>query len=137
MKDFDIGLIIRRAIDFLYINNGKATSLGICLGIVLDGILSMVGALNKTIDLTIIKSWHCIAAGVLGMNLPSYLNRKEVDPSITNAIEYIENGVKQGRVNEAYAQLMYKDLYEKVIESVSSETRMNETKNIEKQDEVK
>ena len=75
--------ITRKAINILFVANPKGTSIGIFLGVVLDGLVGLFTPLLKSIQwlsISAIKTWHLIGFGVFSMNLPSYLKRKEVDP---------------------------------------------------------
>lgn len=63
--------------------------------------------------------WHLIGLGVVSMNLPSYLRRKEIDPSILNAIKYIEEQKGNQRISAGQAKQMYVNLHQKVLESVT------------------
>ncbi|MGC0118579.1 hypothetical protein [Pseudoalteromonas piscicida] len=125
MKNFDPSLLFRKAVSFLFVSNPRATSLGIFLGFTMDGLLGFISLTYKGVNFAAIKIWHLVAVGILGMNLPSYLNRNEVDPSITKAIEFIEQGVINGKINKNQAKLMYNQLYIKVLEHVTNDLVKN------------
>jgi hypothetical protein len=125
MNTDEISEITRKAINILFVANPRGTSLGIFIGVVLDGLVGLFTPLLKSIQwlsISAIKIWHLIGLGVFSMNLPSYLKRKEVDPSIKNAISFIESEKEKGNITEWQARQMYVNLHTKVLESVALET---------------
>jgi hypothetical protein len=115
----------RKAINILFVSNPKGTSIGIFIGVVLDGLLGLFSPLLKAIEwisISAIKLWHLIGFGVISMNLPAYLSRKEIDPSIKNAIAFIEEEKAKGNITEWQARQMYANLNQKVLESIALET---------------
>jgi len=126
MNGDQITEIARKAINILFVSNPKGTSIGIFLGVVIEGVIGLFSPFLKTIELiniSAIKLWHLIGFGIVSMNLPEYIRRKEIDPSIKNAIEFIENEKLKGNINEWQARQMYSNLHKKVLESVALETR--------------
>ncbi|HDZ9460342.1 TPA: hypothetical protein RU014_003419, partial [Vibrio cholerae] len=59
-----------------------------------------------------------IGLGVFLFNIRPFLNRNKVDPSIDEAISYIETQRKLGRIDEWQAKQMYRNLHNKVLENV-------------------
>jgi hypothetical protein len=113
---------IRKSINILFVSNPRGTSLGVLIGVILDALLGLASPLLRTVEALnfgAIKMWHLIGVGVVSMNLPSYLRRKEVDQSIVNAIEYIEEQKKNGAISDWQARQMYVNLHNKVLESVT------------------
>ncbi|MFT6910311.1 MAG: hypothetical protein ACJAS1_007039 [Oleiphilaceae bacterium] len=124
MNADEISRITRKAINILFVANPRGTSLGIFIGVVLDGLVGLFTPLLKSIQwisISAIKTWHLISLGVFSMNLPSYLKRKEIDPSIKNAISFIESEKGKGNITEWQARQMYVNLHTKVLESVALE----------------
>lgn len=124
---------IRRSINVLFVANPAGTSVGVFIGIVLDGVFGFISPLFKGIEIfnsSAVKVWHFIGLGVVLMNLPTYLRRKEIDPSILNAIKYIEEQKEKGRISEWQAKQMYVNLHQKVLESVTLNDAANEKLNM-------
>jgi hypothetical protein len=116
--------VARKAINILFVANPRGTSIGVFIGVVLDGLIGLFAPLLKGIEvisISAIKLWHLIGFGVVSMNLPSYLKRKAIDPSIANAILFIEKEKEKGNILEWQARQMYANLYAKVLESVTLE----------------
>jgi len=114
--------LIRKSINILFVSNPRSTSLGVLIGVILDALLGLVSPILKTVEALnfgAINMSHLICLGVVSMNLPSYLRRKEVDQSIANAIEYIEEQKKNGTISDWQAKQMYVNLHNKVLESVT------------------
>ena len=129
MSGDQVSQIIRKAINILFVSNPKATSIGIVIGVVIDGVIGLFTPFLKGIEwisISSVKMWHLIGLGIITMNLPSYLRRKEVDPSIKNAIEFIEKEKTKGNVTEWQARQMYSNLHQKVLENVVLETSKQE-----------
>jgi len=113
---------IRKSINILFVANPRGTSIGVLIGVILDGTLGLFSPLLKGIEALnfgAIKMWHLIGLGVVSMNLPGYLRRKEVDPSISNAIKYIEEQKENQSISDWQAKQMYVNLHQKVLESVT------------------
>lgn len=118
--------IVRKAINILFVSNPKGTSIGVFLGVVIEGVIGLISPFLITIEWISISSvelWHLIGLGVISMNLPEYMRRKKIDPSIKNAIEFIEIEKSKGNISERQARQMYSNLHKKVLESVALETR--------------
>lgn len=130
MNQDHITAIARKAINILFVSNPRGTSIGIFIGVFLEGLLGFVSPLMKTwewANVAALKTWHFIAAGVIGMNLPSYITRKHVDASIVNAINYIDEQKANGRISEWQAKQMFFNLHQKVLESVTLDLKTQAT----------
>jgi hypothetical protein len=122
MSNEDITELFRKSINILFVSNPRGTSIGVLLGVVLDGVLGVFSPLLKSVEalsFSAIKMWHLIGFGVISMNAPGYLRRNEVDPSILKAIKYIEDQKKNGRITDWQAKQMYVNLHQKVLENVT------------------
>jgi hypothetical protein len=121
----------RRAINILFVSNPRGTSIGVLIGVILDGLIGLTYPLLKTIEslnFGAFKMWHLIGIGVLSTNLPSYLRRQEIDKSILNAIDYIEEQKKNKTISDWQARQMYVNLHNKVLESVTLNQDAQEAK---------
>lgn len=117
--------LIRRALNVLFVSNPKGTSLGVLIGVVLHGLFGILTPALKAIELlsfSSLKLWHFICLGVAATNMPTYLKRHKVDPSIQSALEYIKQQQAEGNIRDWQAKKMYIDLLEKVIASVALES---------------
>ncbi|NMX72652.1 hypothetical protein HBO23_06700 [Pseudomonas sp. WS 5532] len=112
----------RRAINILFVANPKGTSIGILLGVVLDGVIGFFTPVLKTIEwasISAIKIWHLMGLGAVVMNLPAYLTRKDVDPSIVNAFKLIDEKKANKSITKTQAELEYLALVKAVVENVT------------------
>ncbi len=123
--------LARKSINILFISNPRGTSIGILIGVVLDGLNGFISpALNTAwTSASSIELWHFIGLGIVSMNLPSYLRRKEIDSSIINAISFIEEQKAKGNIADWQVKQMYSNLHQKVLESVSLENDKQEKAN--------
>ena len=122
MNNEEITGFFRKSISIFFVSNPRGTSMGVLVGVVLDGVLGLFSPALKSLEalnLGAIKMWHLIGLGVVSMNLPSYLRRNEIDPSILNAIKYIEEQKKSHNISDWQASQMYTNLHNKVLESVT------------------
>ncbi|AXQ98002.1 hypothetical protein [Pseudoalteromonas piscicida] len=119
MKDFDVTLFFRKAVNILFIQNPVGTGLGVLIGVMLEAVLNIIISFFNILSIGVVKLYHLVAVGVFGMNIKSYNSRHDIDPSIKSAIEYIEIGVKEGRIDQIRAKLMYSDLYKQVLANVN------------------
>ncbi|HEP9600325.1 hypothetical protein N0786_00785 [Pseudomonas aeruginosa] len=132
MTQDQISGMFRKAINVLFVSNPRGTSIGILIGVLLDGLLGLISPMTKLwgwANISAIKIWHLMAGGVVIMNLPTYLTRKKVDPSILNAIDYIEEQKKNRTITGWQASQMYRNLHQKVLESVTLDDRTQATAN--------
>ncbi|MFM5740416.1 hypothetical protein ACET6T_17020 [Aeromonas veronii] len=121
MKTEQMTVLVRKAINILFVSNPRGTSLGVLSGIVIDGFISLFNPILKTIaviNISLIKLWHLIGLGVFLFNIMPFLNRHKVDPSIDEAISYIETQKQLGRIDEWQAKQMYRNLHNKVLDNV-------------------
>ena len=122
MTEDNLTLMARKALNVLFVSNPKGTSLGVLLGVIIEGVLGLFSPVLKTIEMiniAAVKTWHLMAGGVVVMNLPSYLDRKKVDPSILNAIAFIEEQKNKADLPDWQVKQMYTNLFQKVLENVS------------------
>lgn len=121
MNAQDITEFLRKSINILMVTNPTGTSLGILIGILADGLFTVISPIFvgiKYINLSAIKSYHFICLGVFGVNVPSYLSRNKIDKSIENAINFIEDQKLKGNVTEWQARNMYIKLMEKIVSNI-------------------
>lgn len=129
MNDKKITEIFRKAINILFVSNPRGTSIGVLIGVILDGLLGLFQPILKAAEAFnwgAIKMWHLVGFGVLSMNLPSYLRRKDIDPSILNAIKYIEDQKANEQISDWQASQMYVNLHQKVLENIDLDNATNE-----------
>lgn len=113
--------LARRAINILFVSNPKGTSIGVLVGVILHGIIGVLSPALKTIEwlnMGALQLWHLICLGVATMNIPPYLKRHEIDPSIQSAFEYIKLQQDNGNISEWQARQMYINLSHKVLENI-------------------
>ncbi|ENH7109825.1 hypothetical protein ABWJ26_000228 [Vibrio fluvialis] len=127
---------IRKALNILFLTNGQGTSIGIFVGIVSDGLITLLMPTLKMfggVDFYAIRIWHLMAFWVVVFNIKPYLNRNKPDPKIEAAFNHIRNQLEKKEISEHQAKLMYYALTKNVVESVtlpsSSPTNENPTQN--------
>jgi len=121
MNAEQLTVFARKAINILFVSNPKGTSLGVLTGIVLDGLIGLFSPFLKTIsiiNISIVKLWHLMGLGVFIFNIRPFLNRYKVEPSINEAISYIETQKQLGHIDEWQAKQMYRNLHNKVLDNV-------------------
>lgn len=113
--------VARRAINILFVSNPKGTSIGVLLGVILHGIIGVFSPAIKTIEwlnIGALQLWHLICLGVATMNIPPYLKRHKIDPTIQSAFDYIKLQHDSGNITEWQARQMYLNLSRKVLENI-------------------
>lgn len=113
--------IAKIATDILFIKNPINTSMGAFFGIVLNGLLGLFDPFLKTINFIAISSlnlFHEMAIGIFLFNIKPFLNRNKINPEVENAINFIDEQMKAGRINKTEAQLRYRALISKMVENV-------------------
>lgn len=122
MKIEELTQSFRKSINILFVSNPRGTSLGVFMGVVLDGVLGLFSPFLKgieVINIAAVKMWHMIGLGVLFANLPEYLKRNEIDPSILNAIKYIEDQKAKKNISDWQVKQMYMNLHQTVLENIT------------------
>ncbi|WP_242210044.1 MULTISPECIES: hypothetical protein [unclassified Pseudomonas] len=115
----------RRALNILFVANPRGTSLGVLLGVALDGAIVLLKPWLKTFELlsfSSIKIWHLMSLGVLAMNIRPYLQRDEVDPRIVNAIAHIDSEKAKGHITDLQARKLFADLQHQILKKVIIES---------------
>lgn len=129
MNNEEITQYFRKSINILFVSNPRGTSLGVFIGVVLDGIIGFFSPYLKSIEainISAVKMWHLIGLGVLFTNLPEHLKRKGIDPSILNAIKYIEDQKTKKNISDWQAKQMYMNLHQTVLENITLDNKTRE-----------
>lgn len=125
MNEDDNTRILKRALDVLFVKNPQGTSLGLLLGFIIDGLLKAFSPLISVdiVNKEFLKEWGftvwLCAFGVFGFNIKPYKDRDKVKPAIINALKFIEENQKAGRITKIQAQMEYQALIKKVISEVT------------------
>jgi hypothetical protein len=134
-KDMLSGFV-KRATDILFVMNPKGTSVGVVLGIVLNGLTTLFKpSLEKqqVVDFSKVNTIYFIFFGIFVFNLPGAFRRNELDPKIETALKAIRDGRKKGELTQVQARLMYLNLYEKVLSQVTLDQKTrNKVKKVER-----
>lgn len=118
--------LLRKSLNFLFVANKQGTSLGVVLGVVSQGAISFLMPTLKTIagvDFEAIKVWHLMCFWVVVFNIRPYLNRHKPDPKIEAAIIQIRKMETNGQITKAHAKLQYYELSQRVLASVTIDTK--------------
>ena len=111
----------KAATDLLLVRNPVGTSMGLLTGFVLEGIVLAGSAFLPflaSIRTSGVGLLHWIALGVLLFNIRTLIRRDKVDPKIQEALDFIEQQVRDGRINRTQAKLRYNEIITKVVEHV-------------------
>jgi hypothetical protein len=112
--------LLKRAVDMLFVLNPKGTSVGAFLGIVLDGVLAFFSPALKRLssyDITAVRTYHLIAAGVLLLNIPILFRRRELPQEVENALEAIRRA--KPHMTKVQIRMQYLALLNDVLERVA------------------
>lgn len=126
MTEEQISIFFRKSINILFVSNPRGTSIGVLIGVVLDGIIGLFSPVLKTIeiiDISKIKIWHLMGFSVVGMNIPSYLKRNDIPEVILNGMKLIEEQKRNKTIPDWQAGQMYSNLLQKMLESVELNIR--------------
>lgn len=118
----NMDLILRKAINILFVSNPTGTSLGILFGVILHSFLVLLSPLFVGSDIVDIKSitpFHLIAFGVFLINFPAYLRRDRVDSSIEHAYQFIDKMAKEGKLSKIECVQSYRKLQMQVLKNVT------------------
>jgi hypothetical protein len=89
-----------RASDILFVQNPKGTSVGAFLGVAVDGLLRFFSpAMHKLrdwVDPEKINVFYWIAIGIVLLNIPHLLRRRQLPNQIEDAFEVIRRMKKEG-----------------------------------------
>ena len=114
-----VSSFFRKSINILFVDNPRGTSLGIILGVLVEGVVAALGV-------TTLKIWHYAAAGILCFNIHPFLKRNKIPEQIEEAIVFIDEQVQKKRITELQARGMYMELYQKVLQNIHLDEDMKE-----------
>ena len=77
----------------------------------------------QKIRMSTLNTVHYIAIGIFGFNIKSFFHRYEIDPEIEQALSFIQEQVKEGRITKLEAKIQYKNLISKVIENIQLDSQ--------------
>lgn len=119
MKNYDdLTSYLKIATDILFVKNPISTSMGVLFGIVVHGLLGVLSPLFQSLELVRISAisvFHFIALGILGFNVPSYINRHKISPKIESAINLIEEQLSKGNISKLEAKQQYRSLITQAV----------------------
>jgi hypothetical protein len=111
-----------RAIDLLFVVNPKGTSLGVALGVVLNGVIALFNPILsqiKSISIGAINIWHEVFFGVFIFNIRPYIRRNKVDDKLHEALEYVRKLEKENKITKVRASHMYNEILKELIRQVT------------------
>jgi len=121
--------LLRRSIDTLFLENPVGTSLGILLGLVMDGVFSASAAVFQgwiARAREALHWWTWVAFGILGFNLRPFLRRHKLDPALLEALDFIKQQERDKTVPKWQIRAMYQNLFTKVLERLVLEPDLEE-----------
>lgn len=118
--------LAKRATEILFIQSPIATSMGVMCGFFIEVIVNAFKPLwdnSKIISFASINIYSYVFSGIFICNLVSLIfslsRRKKLAPEIEDAFALIQLTKKQGKLPEYQIRLMYTNLAERVLESVT------------------
>jgi hypothetical protein len=121
-------LHVKRAINFLFVNNPKGTSLGILLGVCLRAVwMAFEPSLKRLpwINAAALNEFVWVCFGVLLFNLRGAFRSTSLPPDLEAALAAIRTAVSEGELTKAQVRTMYLSLYGQVLQRVTLEPRMS------------
>ncbi|MGX9161925.1 hypothetical protein [Priestia megaterium] len=112
--------LFRVVLDNLMLRNGKGTSLGALLGVMLSGVVNLFNPVFqkfKIIDIEKLATYHFIAFGIIVMNIPWFKKKQSFSPRIEEALHLIELEEKNG-MNEIQVALLRKEVINAAIANI-------------------
>lgn len=119
---------VKVATDVLLVKNPMGTSMGIFLGIILQGVTAVINPafpLLQGIKLSNLTILHFIAVGVFAFNIKGFFNRHKVSPEVKEAILFIDEQLSKGLMTKIEAKQRYRELTTKVIENVTMNSEVS------------
>jgi hypothetical protein len=129
MSSDQLTALFRRSVDTLFLENPVGTSLGIFLGLVLQGAFSASAAVFGgwvARAQEVLHWWTWVAFGIFGFNLRPYLRRHKLDPALVEGLEFIKQQERDKTVPKWQIRAMYQNLFTKVLERLVLEPDLEE-----------
>lgn len=112
-----------RALDILFVQNPRGTSLGIFVGISAYGGFQMITPIaeriREWIDPARVNVYYFIAAGIAAFNLPSLFRRRRLSDDIEDAYEAVHRLKRQG-VSKVQIKMQYLAIANVVVQRVTA-----------------
>ncbi len=109
---------IKLATDILFVKNPVGTSMGIFLGIILHGLVSLLAPLIasiKYLETSSLNLAHYMAVGIFGFNIRSFKSRHKISPEIEEAFNLIKQMEQSKKITKVEAKEHYRVLIGKVV----------------------
>lgn len=109
--------LFSRAAEILFIDNPQKTSLGVVLGIIINGTVDIV--LQITQYSLNISPIFFICSGIFILHLPSIFSKHRISKDIETPMHYLRELQKNGNFSEAEKRAQWRRLVELVYQKVS------------------
>jgi hypothetical protein len=112
-----------RALDILWLQNPRGTSLGVCAGTFVASLIhSATGPVYLgAFDLTRIGTWAYLAAGVFAFNFHTLWHRRALPPKVEDAFAAIATLERDKKITVAQARLERLALLNGLVEQVKQQ----------------
>lgn len=116
--DDRLTLLLRRATDAIFMENYLGTSVGVLIGIILDGVAEITKELLPATApvLTTLGLWFWIPVGIAPFALATYRRRMRLPRAIDMALAEIRYARRRGDITDVQAQLLASHLLTKLTE---------------------
>jgi hypothetical protein len=117
--DFVTGFV-RKAINFLFVSNPRATSMGLLFGFVCQGFSGLASpiAIKHGIPLESVGIWSWLALGVLVFNFPQLVKREPLGAEVEAALRAIRRATREGQLSKTQSKIMYVSLIQRAVERI-------------------
>jgi hypothetical protein len=116
-----ITLFLNRAIDILFLKHPLRTSIGMLIGLFIDGLAIVFKPIIYEIDwinIENIKIYHYLSAGILIVHFPTLISYIFSKPTIDESVSESIKLIKTSGFSKTEQKLYYRKLIEKVLQRV-------------------
>jgi hypothetical protein len=116
----NISAILSRVLETLFLAQPVRSAIGVLLGVCFHTVIVVFKpalAHLHWVDASDLKPWQLMAFGILVAQLPRLFHRAALDERVEQVLRMIEEA-KRGGVGELEVTLMYRTLFERVIQNL-------------------
>jgi len=122
-----VSAILYKAVDVLFVQNPRGTSLGAFGGVAADGALRFFHPwlirFKDLVDPDRISTIHLVAFGIVCLNIPTLFRRRRLPDEIELAIESIRLARREGRISAVQEKMAWLALCNSVVERINLNQR--------------
>jgi len=111
---------LNRALDILFVNNPKSTSMGVLFGIIVKQISDII--LNVISIVWRLSYILCISTGIFLFNIPNLYRKYKLDESLEVMMHYINEGQKKQGLSQKDKREQWKEFIKYVYDKIYFDT---------------